>query len=72
MNEISLSLTNHFTIIQLGGKTNGYGASKSNWFMWNPINMRYEARGLTMADPHNTGDFTRIPEDAKILEACNN
>ena len=57
-------------MLKLGGHTNRHGISRRNWYVWNQLNQRYEDYSLNMEHPHYEGDFTRIPEDSKILKTC--
>jgi len=57
----------------LGGTSSVNGQSNFNLFVWNPITERHESTTpftQTLNQPHNDGDCTVIPADAKVLRGC--
>ena len=64
---VSLTPTESY---QVGGWTRTHGYHARNWWLWNPVNNRYEDHGVSMRRQHCGGDWTRIPEDALVLRSC--
>ncbi len=60
-----------FNYLQLGGKTSKYGKSYRNIAVYRPeYNNHYLVPGIYLATSYMYADWTRLPEDAKILSTC--
>jgi hypothetical protein len=55
---------------QIGGYTGQFQYSTRNWWIWNSQEKKHKDEVVYSRREHYRGDFSRIPEDALVLQKC--